>query len=444
LGIWAPFLFFVALKRRDSLPKLLAALALLSLLVALGKYFFFHRLVCALVPGFSMIRVAFRFLYLYVLAGCALLAIGYQLLESSPENGRGKHVGLVAGIYTALLLLFALSRPEATVREIGGLLLGSVGLFLWFNAPSCNRTGRILFAAGVLLPLLLMSWNTYSLGPKRNLDFKSKSPAVLDRVLREIQPFRLFTNADIPYPLQVGGNVFSTSLPDNAALAFPYKTIRGYNPLRLNNVNDLNRLPFLTTMRLLAVRGILSKSDAGEIPGFTRTSLDSFFFFETQPPLLYAWTPSELRVIPDASQRLAVLKDESFQPYRTAVLSEALPPELPFDPAPRKSDPICRFSIDEPDHQLLEVRLELNSLLVVSEPAYPGWKAWVDGKPARLFTADHALRSLFVPAGEHRVEFRFEPFWAKALFPALGLWFLSSLLFLFLDAKRPIQAAPRS
>ncbi len=47
-------------------------------------------------------------------------------------------------------------------------------------------------------------------------------------------------------------------------------------------------------------------------------------------------------------------------------------------------------------------------LLVLSEVYYPAWKAYVDGEPARLYVADHALRAVPVPAGEHTVELRYE------------------------------------
>ena len=49
-------------------------------------------------------------------------------------------------------------------------------------------------------------------------------------------------------------------------------------------------------------------------------------------------------------------------------------------------------------------------VLVFSEVYYPhGWKAFVDGEPVPHFRTNWILRGMEVPAGEHRVEFRFEP-----------------------------------
>jgi hypothetical protein len=57
----------------------------------------------------------------------------------------------------------------------------------------------------------------------------------------------------------------------------------------------------------------------------------------------------------------------------------------------------------------LEVAAGMVGVLMTSEAAYPGWRAWVDGREAPLLTVKKAFRAVDVPAGTHRVEMRFEP-----------------------------------
>jgi len=58
---------------------------------------------------------------------------------------------------------------------------------------------------------------------------------------------------------------------------------------------------------------------------------------------------------------------------------------------------------------MLESHSPAPAFLVTSEAYYPGWRAFVDGRPERLALTNVAFRGLPVPAGRHRVEMRFEP-----------------------------------
>ena len=67
-------------------------------------------------------------------------------------------------------------------------------------------------------------------------------------------------------------------------------------------------------------------------------------------------------------------------------------------------------------------------LLVLSETYYPGWKAWVDDRPARIYPTDIALRGVVVPAGAHRVRMEFRP----AILPiSLSISFATAILLTF-------------
>lgn len=63
-----------------------------------------------------------------------------------------------------------------------------------------------------------------------------------------------------------------------------------------------------------------------------------------------------------------------------------------------------------PNHMKYESHSEAPGLAVFSEIYYPiGWKAAVDGQPAEIMRVNYVLRALSIPAGEHTIEFRFEP-----------------------------------
>ena len=62
----------------------------------------------------------------------------------------------------------------------------------------------------------------------------------------------------------------------------------------------------------------------------------------------------------------------------------------------------------EADLLIVRTQTADDGVLVLSEVAYPGWVATVDGTPAPIYVANGLLRAVPLPAGAHLVELRFE------------------------------------
>lgn len=61
----------------------------------------------------------------------------------------------------------------------------------------------------------------------------------------------------------------------------------------------------------------------------------------------------------------------------------------------------------EPDRVRLRAWSAEGGLCVLADVDFPGWSASVDGRPAKIFRTNGAMRGVLVPAGEHSVEYRF-------------------------------------
>lgn len=57
----------------------------------------------------------------------------------------------------------------------------------------------------------------------------------------------------------------------------------------------------------------------------------------------------------------------------------------------------------------MDVAMENDGYVVVSETAWPGWRAYLDGRRVRPLGANHAFLAVFVPAGHHRVRLTYLP-----------------------------------
>ena len=62
---------------------------------------------------------------------------------------------------------------------------------------------------------------------------------------------------------------------------------------------------------------------------------------------------------------------------------------------------------------------DLGGMLALHDIYYPGWIAEIDGARAPILRADVLFRGLEVPAGRHRIVFRFAPFGLDNLRDAL-------------------------
>jgi MFS family permease len=112
----------------------------------------------------------------------------------------------------------------------------------------------------------------------------------------------------------------------------------------------------------------------------------------------------------------------------TAVVNQKFKSEIPAFNV--DSTAVISLTSYKPNHLVYSSKTSTPQLAVFSEIYYPkGWNAYIDGKPANHFTANYILRAIMVPAGEHTIEFKFEP---KSYQLGVKISIASSILLLLL------------
>jgi hypothetical protein len=152
---------------------------------------------------------------------------------------------------------------------------------------------------------------------------------------------------------------------------------------------------------------------------------------ENRDALPRAWIVHSARQVP-RGEALKELDSGAVDPRRTALL-ERPPPDL--DRPENPSADRATVTGYEADRIGLKTATGARGLLVLSEAYYPAWKAYVDGEPVPLYVADHALRAVPVPAGEHSVELRYES-WTLRTGLAVSLAAYLALAVLVVSAAR--------
>jgi hypothetical protein len=283
--------------------------------------------------------------------------------------------------------------------------------------------------------MLLSAWSGYTWGPVSNYDYERNFPFFAE-LKAHSKEGRFYFHQSLGYPVEAKGNRFYTAFPEDTVVEMGIRTAMGYNPIFLVKPAELRSLP--SYLQLLSIRGLLFGQDAREIKGFTHRTVGGLHYYESQNPPSFVAAPFQWRVIPEDQERLMAMKNPSFDPAEAVYLSESLPPAVVSQLPGQSARLNYEWVKDDPNGEAFKVRLDKNSLAVFSEVVFPGWKARVDGSPAEIFTGNHAFRTLFLTAGEHLVEFRYEPAWARPLLAGSILWLVSALgyvLFLVLPRR---------
>ncbi len=397
---------------RHRLTTFLSLLAGGGLFLALGEFGVLHRLAYRWLPLFGSTRAPARAGFLLTFGVAALAGLALTHLRRDPSARgmlrpwvRGPLPWLLAGLGTLLtvasLLLYALQRE--TNPQIGRLwhvannsalfvlfLLLSVGLlYLWATRRLTARQGTILVIALTLLDL----W-----GFARTL----------------IQPVTLTENAywRLVAEMTAGGD--GRVLPwglgifeHNYGMAWGVRSVFGYDPLELSRYEALTTAvpdPRARAYDLLNARYLVTTlpSDGEGLPLLAER--DGVYVYERPNAFPPAWLVHQAEVHPPEAL-LARLNASSFDLAATVLLER--PTDCPLEaPAGAEQVHVTRRGNNR---LTLEVHAAADGILVLSESAYPGWRAAVDGRAAPILRADYALRAVCVPAGDHQVTLTFAP-----------------------------------
>jgi hypothetical protein len=104
---------------------------------------------------------------------------------------------------------------------------------------------------------------------------------------------------------------------------------------------------------------------------------------------------------------LPTLVSPSFDPHKTVMISGDFSKQPKTSSAP--FDGKVEFKNYEPKKIELATSSNEESVLLLNDKYDPSWKVYLDDKPAELLRANYIMRGVFVPSGNHKVVFSFEP-----------------------------------
>ncbi|MCB9885621.1 MAG: YfhO family protein [Planctomycetes bacterium] len=147
----------------------------------------------------------------------------------------------------------------------------------------------------------------------------------------------------------------------------------------------------------------------------------------------------EVDVLPDREARLAALaRRDRDVAHRVVLEDENAPRPAAGDAAPATVE-VTRH---RDESVAITVHNTADGYLRLADPYDAGWTATVDGAATTVYVADHYLRAVYLPAGDHEVVFRYDA--ARVVWPErLSLLALLPTLLLLAGLQLPRLARSR-
>jgi hypothetical protein len=424
------FLFAIGLAVADKkLVVWLAGVAVLGIVLSWGSNFeSFNYFLFDYLPGYNKFRsVTFTMLF-PIFSFCLLGSLALEHIVESDFQRLKKKLMWPAGIVLGVCLLFALTGGMGSfLRE------GEAQLPTWLmRAMQADRKDLLqsdawrsfwfILVTGGILAAMLKKWIspviTYAAIPllividlsgvnkryftednfQRKRDNSYFAPTAADEaILKDKSYYRV-------YNLQDAMSEARTSYFHHSVGGYHGAKIRRYQDFvdscLYKQTNDLitNFQSGNTSFQNYGAINMLNAKYLVYGPGEENILVNNAAYGP-------AWFVKDVKKVKSADEELSAINT-------TDLATNAVIDETKFTISNFDFDSLATVQLQNysPKKLAYEVETNQNGLLVFSEIYYPeGWKAFMDEKEVSILRANYILRALEVPAGKHKIEFRFEP-----------------------------------
>jgi hypothetical protein len=437
IGAFIVFLFVLGMFIvEDKFKWPLFAVFVLSLLLAWGKNFsFMTNIFLDYFPGYNKFRAPTMILVLAELVMPVIALMGLKKIIEQPEILKTKQryfyisLGLTAGVSLFLYLfpgIFNLisnndlsafaaytkqGATESVITDLTSnlemvrksilsadairsfLFIMAGAAFLWMYSRKIISANLLMVLVAILIMADLIPVDSRYLGSK-NYDRKSlienpfPSTRADDFIQMDKDPdFRVLNMAVSTY--------------QDASTSYYHKSVGGYHAAKLKRYDELIQFQLskgnLEVINMMNTKYII-------IPDSTNQPIP-----QRNPAACgNAWFVRGFKMVPNADAELNALTN--FKAKETAIIDSRFESQLKNFKFSDDTTGTITLKSYAPNDLVYDSKTKTDQLAVFSEIYYDkGWNAFIDGKPAPYFRSDYVLRAMVVPAGNHTIEYKFEP-----------------------------------
>lgn len=326
-----------------------------------------------------------------------------------------------------------LATKSALTSAVYILLAGAL---IWAYSRKKVDAKMLIAGIGLLIAVDLFTTNSNYLNEDSYVDAEEAETPFLPRQVDQ----QILQDKDPYYRvLDVTKDVYN-----DASGAYFHKMVGGYSPAKMEIYQDLidvhmsgkfnaQVLNMLNTKYIIFGGG--NNGEAAAMPNPDACGP--------------AWFVSETKMVNTADEEITSLNGNilgdtampanAFDAKKTVVLRKTYDKDMngySFGKDSAASIQLTKYGLQELEYASNNSQ---NGVAVFSDIYYPhGWTAYVDGKETPIMKANYVLRAIKVPAGQHKIEFKFHP---ETFYSGEKIAMVSSILLLFICVGGVAMAA---
>ncbi len=333
---------------------------------------------------------------LYITLGLIVVGVLYAAGFSTFEGLRdGRYVQMenqyeINGLLDAIVTDRKSLLYQDSLRSL--ILVGlSFGILFFFLRKKLNRTKAIAaFAVLVLFDQVQVNLryvNSDDFTTVRRVENPFTPNAADQQIMKDKSHYRVAN--------------FTTNPFEDGRTSYYHKSIGGYHAAKMGRYNDL--IDFQLVKNNVEVFNMLN------IKYFILAASEGKQRAQINPDANgNSWFVNKLIEVDSADEEIKALdslKTKTEAVVDTRQFTRQLDAKTEIDSTSYIK--LTKYSLNYLEY---ESKSTQNELAVFSEIYYKdGWNAYLDGKPVDHFRVNYVLRGMEVPAGEHIIEFKFEP-----------------------------------
>ncbi|MBM4064058.1 MAG: hypothetical protein FJ266_00175 [Planctomycetes bacterium] len=447
---------------RNTFTKTFLIMALITIILALGKFTPLFKILYSVVPGFNMFRGNSKFIFIVAFSLSVLSGFGFEYLRNTIVNKNPFHldskkkklpaflyitIGITAAISLFIIIFFLFRTGYGSWHGIINkiYLLGD----RYTTLPDLKDPGflRATFAiatnnAAKFIVLMILSLLVIGLWINGRLKRQIIIPITLALILGDLWFFgnhymvtfdsrQCFWDKEMTSIMKdnpVTSRITTVGHFElNQGMAHDISNIGGYDanvikeysefinlsdgkPLDTPNivmeVRQISKLTNLLNLKYLLLPANVRIEHPTIKPVFHNSK---YALFDNTQAIPRTFVAHEAKTIHGRDAIFKELASSEFNPLKCIILEEPSGLTRNIGSENYQQEPSPTIIEYSPNRVTIKATLLDDGYLVLGDTFYPGWNAYVDGKQSKVLKTNYVMRSVFLGKGDHIIKFVYEP-----------------------------------